>query len=365
MGESTQPKNPELRGKKESELILDVRGLKTYFYTYEGVVKALEGVDLQIHKGETVGLVGETGCGKSVTALSILRLLPPAGKILDGSIVFNGEDLLKKSEAELRQIRGDKISMIFQEPMTALNPVFTVKDQIAEVLLLHKAVRVDEKKYRQPFKHFKIKKALKKEAEKRVVEILKMVRIPDPEKVVNQYPHELSGGMKQRAMIAMMLACSPDILIADEPTTALDVTVQAQILKLIKDLQNETGAAVLLITHNLGVVAEVCNNIGVMYAGYVVEFSDAWSVFKNPRHPYTIGLMGAIPNIAEDKEYLAVIPGNVPNLIHPPSGCRFHPRCRYATEICKKEVPELKDIAQNHKVACHHWEEVKNEECKL
>lgn len=355
----------EKQDKKVFAPILNIHGLKTYFYTYEGVVKALESVDLQIHKGETVGLVGETGCGKSVTALSILQILPPAGKILGGSVLFKDEDLLKKSEEEMRQIRGRQISMIFQEPMTALNPVFTVKDQIAEVLLIHKAVKVDKSKYKGLLKWWKIKKVLKKALEERVVELLKTVRIPDPKKVSNQYQHELSGGMKQRVMIAMMLACSPDLLIADEPTTALDVTVQAQILKLMKDLQKETGTAILLITHNLGVVAEVCDSVYVMYAGYVVESSDVRTIFKNPRHPYTVGLMNAIPNIAEDKEYLSMIPGTVPNLIYPPSGCRFHPRCQYATDICKKEMPELKEIEKNHKIACHHLEKVKNETYKL
>ncbi|RLF99896.1 ABC transporter ATP-binding protein, partial [Thermococci archaeon] len=291
------------------EELLKVKDLKTYFYTYEGVVKALEGINLDIYKGESLGLVGETGCGKSVTALSIMRLIQwPPGKIIDGEIILDGKDLLKIPEEEMRKIRGSDISMIFQEPMSSLNPVFTIGSQISEAITLHQEVD-------------------KKEAEKRSLDMLDLVGMPDAEKVMKQYPHELSGGMQQRAMIAMALSCKPKLLIADEPTTALDVTVQAQILDLIQKVNKEIDSSMLLITHDLGVVAQVCSRVAVMYAGYIVEIGTAKQIFKNPYHPYTKGLMHAIPKIHVETKRLEVIRGVVPNLITPPSGCRFHPRC--------------------------------------
>jgi oligopeptide/dipeptide ABC transporter ATP-binding protein len=313
--------------------------------------------------GETVGLVGETGCGKSVTALSVMQLIPdPPGKIVGGQIFFEGEDLLEKRAKDMQYIRGNEISMIFQEPMTALNPVYTIGDQIAEVLLLHEAVgEVDKKeikKYDLIGKR-KQKKNLEEKAFKKAIDSLKMVQIPDPEKVAKQYPHELSGGMRQRAMIAMMLACNPKLLIADEPTTALDVTVQAQIIELMKDMQRKTNAAIWLITHDLGVIAETCDKVGVMYAGYIVEFGDVRSIFDWANHPYTKGLLKTIPKITKKREKLDIIPGSVPNLITPPSGCRFHPRCKYATDECKKTSPPLVEVEKNHFVACHHHEDVK------
>jgi oligopeptide/dipeptide ABC transporter ATP-binding protein len=345
----------------ENKPLLEIKDLKTYFYTYEGVVKALEETSFNICKGETFGLIGETGCGKSVTALSVMRLITePPGKIMKGTILFKGKDLLKKTEKEMQKIRGNEISMIFQEPMTALNPVYNVGEQIAEVIVLHeKFPEISREKTFNLWKIRKIKKLIQKKAFEKAIDALNMVRISDPKKVAKQYPHELSGGMRQRVMIAMMLACNPDLLIADEPTTALDVTVQAQILDLMKDLQKRVGTAIWLITHNLGIIAEMCNRVGVMYAGYIVEIGTTEKIFDNPDHPYTRGLMRAIPKITEEREKLDIIPGTVPNLIKPPSGCRFHPRCRYATDVCKECNPILREVEKDHCVACHHYEYVK------
>ncbi len=322
-----------------SEKLVEIRNLKTYYYTEDGVVKAVDGVDLYIHRGETLGIVGESGCGKSVTSLSIMRLIPnPPGKIVSGEILFEGEDLLKKSEAEMRKIRGNEISMIFQEPMTSLNPVYTVGDQIAEAIELH-----------QGLSH--------KEAIEKAIEMLRLVGIPLPEQRVKEYPHQLSGGMRQRVMIAMALSCNPKLLIADEPTTALDVTIQAQILELMKKLKKELGMAIMLITHDLGVVAEMCERVVVMYAGKVVEEADAVSLFKNPIHPYTEGLLKSIPRLDQEVEKLHVIEGAVPNPLNMPAGCRFHPRCPLATDRCRVEEPNLQQVAPGRKVACFLAEE--------
>ncbi len=322
------------------ETLISVKNLKTNFYTYAGVVKALDGVDFDIYKGETIGLVGETGCGKSVTALSIIRLIQwPPGKIDEGSIIFEGKDLLKLPESEMRKIRGNKISMIFQEPMNSFNPVFTIGDQIAEVIMLHQ-------------------KKAKKEAWDQAIEMLKFTSIPAPERVAKSYPHELSGGMLQRAMISMALACQPELLIADEPTTALDVTIEAQILDLMKGLKTKMGASILLITHDLGIIAEMCDRVGVMYAGNIVELADVSTIFKNPSHPYTGGLICAIPSLATKQACrLDTIPGNVPNLIRPPEGCRFHPRCSKAMDRCKKEKPGVYDLGNGHLVSCFLYAE--------
>ncbi|AFD00588.1 putative oligopeptide/dipeptide ABC transporter, ATP-binding protein [Methanocella conradii HZ254] len=322
------------------EVLVSIRGLKTNFYTYAGVVKALDGIDLDIYKGETIGLVGETGCGKSVTALSIIRLIQwPPGRIDEGSIIFNGKDLLKLPEKEMRKIRGNKISMIFQEPMNSFNPVFTIGDQIAEVIMLHQ-------------------KMDKKSAWKKAVEMLSFTSIPAPERVAKSYPHELSGGMLQRAMISMALACQPQLLIADEPTTALDVTIEAQILDLMKNLKSRTNASILMITHDLGIIAEMCDRVGVMYGGVIVELADVVAIFKKPLHPYTSGLINAIPSLsAEQKRRLETIPGNVPNLINPPTGCRFHPRCSKAMDICKKEKPGVYEVEDGHCVSCFLYAE--------
>jgi len=316
-----------------SDNLLEVNNLKTYFYTEDGVVRAVDGVDFQIKKGETLGIVGESGCGKSVTSLSILRLIPnPPGKIIDGEILFKGQNLLSISEADMRKIRGNDISMIFQEPMTSLNPVFTVGEQVAETIELHHGIN-------------------KKEAIKKAIEILSVVGIPAAEKRVNDFPHQMSVGMRQRVMIAMALSCTPSLLIADEPTSALDVTIQAQILELMKDLKKEFGTAIILITHDLGVVAEMVENILVMYAGKVVEYTDVRTIFKEPKHPYTIGLMGSIPRLDQPKEKLFVIEGSVPNSYQMPEGCRFHPRCSQAREICTNKEPELISI-NGHLVRC-------------
>ncbi|AZR73692.1 peptide ABC transporter ATP-binding protein [Anoxybacter fermentans] len=316
------------------ELLLKLEDLKTYFYTEDGVVRAIDGVNFEIYKGETLGVVGESGCGKSVTSLSIMRLIPnPPGKIVGGHIWFDGEDLLTKSEAEMRKIRGNDISMIFQEPMTSLNPVYTVGDQIAEAIILHQKVS-------------------KKEAMERAVEMLKKVGIPSPEKRVYEYPHQLSGGMRQRVMIAMALSCNPKLLIADEPTTALDVTIQAQILELMKELKEEFNTAIMLITHDLGVVAEVCDRVAVMYAGKVVEYSDVNTIFGNPRHPYTWGLLKSIPKLDSQVKRLLTIEGVVPNPLHLPEGCKFHPRCRFATDKCRESEPEIEELSPGHSVRC-------------
>ena len=317
---------------KENSL-LDIRNLKTYFYTYKGVVKALEGVNLRIGANELLGLVGETGCGKTVTGLSILRLIDSPGKIIGGEIVFGGEDLLKLSENEMSErIRGKKISMIFQEPRSSLNPTYTVGSQISEAIRLHQ--RVD-----------------KREAFERSISILRQTGMPDPERIVKEYPHELSGGMAQRAMIAMALSCDPELLIADEPTSSLDVTIEAQILELIKDLISKFRASVLLITHDLGIVAETCDKVAVMYAGNVIEYGDVRDIFKRHKHPYTEGLLKSVPKLKVSGE-LYTIEGTVPNLITPPTGCRFHPRCPEARKKCSELKPPDFEVDSGHSVSC-------------
>jgi oligopeptide/dipeptide ABC transporter ATP-binding protein len=317
--------------------ILDVRDLKTYFYTEDGVVKAVDGVDLHVKRGEVLGLVGESGCGKSVTSFSILRLVGIPGKIVNGEILFEGEDLLELSDAGMRDIRGNRISMIFQQPTSCLNPVFRVGAQVAEVLDVHQ-------------------RFTKEENRKRVVELLKTVGIPEPAKRANCYPHELSGGMAQRVMIAMALACTPELLIADEPTTALDVTIQAQVLDLLVKLRREIGTSIILITHDLGIVAETCDRVAVMYAGRIVEEADVETLFSNPLHPYTTGLIGSVPILGQIKERLQVIPGSVPNLIDLPQGCKFAPRCQarlvHNLEVCTREEPPFRPAEARHPVRC-------------
>ncbi|MBI5966811.1 MAG: ABC transporter ATP-binding protein [Deltaproteobacteria bacterium] len=324
----------------ENSYLLKIRNLHTYFFTDEGVAKAVDGVDLELEEGGTLGLVGESGCGKTVTALSIMRLIPePPGKITTGQIFFDGTDLLTLSEAEMRKIRGRSISMIFQEPMTSLNPVFQIGDQISEVLRLHEGMS-------------------RKNAWNRSVEMLRMVGIPSPERRVFEYPHQLSGGMRQRAMIAMALACSPKLMIADEPTTALDVTIQAQILELINHLQKGKGMSVILITHNLGVIAETARKVAVMYAGRIVEYTDVRPIFASPKHPYTQGLLNSIPRLDEDhtgKERLEAIPGLVPSLLELPKGCKFSNRCKYVFDRCGEE-PTLIETGPGHHVRCWLYE---------
>lgn len=319
----------------ESVPLLEIKNLKTYLKTPRGTVKAVDGVNLEIFPGETVGLVGESGCGKSMTALSVLKLYPqPQGRIVEGEILFEGQNLVPLKEEEMRKIRGKKISMVFQEPMTSLDPVFPVGEEIVEVLCIHEGMS----------------SVLARE---KAIEMLRLVRIPEPERVFHSYPHQLSGGMRQRVMIAIALACRPQLLLADEPTTALDVTIQAQILELIEELKEELQTAVLLITHDLGVVAETCQKVAVMYAGKIVEKAQVFELFDHPLHPYTRALLASMPHIEEEKETLASIPGSVPNLLDPPSGCRFHPRCRQALEICKREEPQLEEKEVKHWVACH------------
>jgi len=315
--------------------LLSIKNLQTHFFTHEGTVAAVNGVDLSIAKGETLGVVGESGCGKSVTALSIMRLIPdPPGKIVGGEILFEGQNLFELSEREMRNIRGKKISMIFQEPMTSLDPVFTIGHEIGETLQLHQGLR-------------------REKARQGAIEALRTVGMPDAEKRTDNYPHELSGGMRQRAMIAMALACNPSLLIADEPTTALDVTIQAQILQLMNDLKEKFGTSVMIITHDLGVVAEMCDNVAVMYAGYVVEYTDVDTLFSNPLHPYTRGLKRSIPRLDVEVERLDTIDGMVPDLLHIPAGCPFNPRCSSCFDRCLREMPELLEVQQGHHVKCH------------
>jgi len=318
-----------------SEKLLEVEDLRTYFYTDEGVVKSVDGVSFEIKKGETFGLVGESGCGKSVTALSIMKLIPdPPGKIVSGKIEFEGEDLAKLTEKQMQKIRGNKISMIFQEPMTSLDPVFTIGSELIETIQLHQDLKKDE-------------------AYGQSVEMLKLVGIPDPERRMKQYPHELSGGMRQRAMIAMALACRPSMLIADEPTTALDVTIQAQILNLMEGLKEEFNTSVLLITHDLGVVAQYCTNVAVMYAGNIVEYGSVYDIFEEPKHPYTKGLIKSLPSLDKNVERLEILEGNVPSLIDAPKGCRFQPRCDVCTDKCIDSFPDLRYVTESHMVRCH------------
>lgn len=318
---------------KESRL-LAVENLKTQFFTYGGVVEALDAVSFEIFKGEVFGLVGESGCGKSVTALSVLGLVPKPGKVISGKVLLNGEDLLEKTDREMNKIRGSQISIIFQDPTSSLNPLFKIGYQVAEPFIYHQRVKP-------------------KTAWGNAARILKQTGISDPASKANSYPHELSGGMRQRAMIAMALTCQPDLLIADEPTTNLDVTIERQILDLVKDLQEDFGSSVLWITHDLGVIAEMCDRVAVMYAGNIVEMADVRTIFHNPKHPYTEKLLKAIPSAGSSGKELDEIPGSVPRLINPPSGCRFHPRCQHAEPVCEREKPKEIEIEPRHVVACH------------
>lgn len=375
------------------DFALKVEGLVTNFYTYEGVVLALAGVDLFLRRGDTMGIVGETGCGKSVTARSILRLVEPPGRIEQGSITFFDRDretneiapieILDLEEAEMMDIRGNKIAIVFQDPATFPNPVFRIGTQIAEVIMLHQdlgraalEVKIEElevnldktegdrrNKIEEKIEHYKSQldtppepddNDKKAAAWKLAIDMLKLVKMPAPEQVISQYPHELSGGMRQRALIAMALSCNPAILICDEATTALDVTVQAQVLNLLNELKSEIGTSIMIITHDLGVVAETCNWVNVMYAGNTVETAATEEIFETPMHPYTMGLLVAVPKLHETKERLDQIRGSVPNLITPPTGCRFHPRCDFVTEICKNDRPRLRELKPGHWVACHN-----------
>ncbi len=315
--------------------LLEIEDLRTYFYTKKGTVKAVDGVTYTINRGESLGLVGESGCGKSVSALSIMRLIPsPPGKIESGTINFDGTDLLRIPLKQMRNIRGNRISMIFQDPMTSLNPVLTVGEQVAETISLHQKLSKDE-------------------VRQKVVEYFSLVGLPSPEERVENYPHHLSGGMRQRVGIAMALSCNPNLLIADEPTTALDVTIQAQILDILKNLISELQTSLILITHNLGLVIELADKTAVMYAGHIVEYGTVEQIFEDPMHPYTLGLHASIPKINERTDRLVPIPGDVPDLINPPSGCPFHPRCSKAKQICKEVYPKTIQIEKGHSTSCH------------
>ncbi len=321
--------------------LLDIHNLHTQFFTEGGVVRAVDGIDFSVRRGEVVGLVGESGCGKSVTSLSIMRLLSQPGRIVEGEILFDDQDLVDLSESRMTKIRGNRISMIFQQPQSSLNPVFRIGDQLSEVLQIHQAVS-------------------KEVGEKRAIELLTLVGVPDPESRIKAFPHELSGGMAQRVMIAMALACVPELLIADEPTTALDVTIQAQILDLMRNMRSKMDTAIILITHDLGVVAEMCDRVNVMYAGRIVEQAPVVELFKAPKHPYTVALIGSTPVLGQADKPLTTIPGSVPNLVDLPTGCKFWPRCaariQYNLEICNQEEPPLRPIAANHTVRCWLYE---------
>lgn len=313
--------------------LLEVENLEVNFRTKKERLRAVRGISFSLKKGETLCIVGESGCGKSITSLSIIGLLPPNGEIAEGSIKLNGNELLGKTENELEIMRGNEISMIFQEPMTALNPTFTIGFQLREPLMIHK-------------------KMSKKEATKKSIELLEKVGIPNPVEKLRQFPHELSGGMRQRVMIAMALACEPSLLLADEPTTALDVTIQAQILELMDELKCQMGMGVVFVTHDMGVVAEIADRVMVMYAGEVVEIGDVERIFNHPQHPYTKGLLGAVPNVDDEEHYLNIIPGSMPNLDDEISGCRFHPRCPYAMDICRKKNPVTFQVTSSHQSKC-------------
>jgi oligopeptide/dipeptide ABC transporter ATP-binding protein len=317
-----------------SKKILEVKNLDTHFYTENGTVKAVNDVSFYVNEGETLGIVGESGCGKSITCMSLVRLVEtPPGKYVGGEVLFDGEDISNASDARIRELRGNDISFIFQEPMTSLNPIFKIGQQISETMILHRGMT-------------------KKEAREESIKMLELVKIPNPERVVDDYPFALSGGMRQRAMIAMALGCQPKLLIADEPTTALDVTIQAQVLDLMNDLKKKINASIIFITHDLGVISEMSDRVMVMYAGKVVEVATTVDIFKNPLHPYTLGLISSKPDMATESARLHVIPGNVPDLNNLPSGCPFHPRCEKAMDVCKKSFPSEITLENDHKVAC-------------
>ena len=394
---NSQNREEQKTANKLNDVLLDVKDLHTYFFTEEGIVKAVDGVSFQINHDEILGLVGETGCGKSVTALSLLKLIRSPGEILSGQILFDGDDIVSKTEDEMLKIRGNSITMMFQDPMNSLNPVMKVGDQLAEVYLLHQMdnlkaelikAREKNKRLKENLKRMKNElktsspdgaetlknqiKAIKEQIKFRITitnishresaALLDRIGLPNADTIINRYPHELSGGMRQRIMIAMGLACNSKLLICDEPTTALDVTIQAQILDMIRELKRKLKNSVLFITHSLGVIYELCDRVAVMYSGNIVEYGPVGNIFKKPMHPYTKGLMGAIPRVtkASRESELQIIPGMVPNLIYPPNGCRFHPRCDHAMQICKEINPPLKIMENNVQVACHLFDEDKS-----
>jgi oligopeptide/dipeptide ABC transporter ATP-binding protein len=333
-----------------NHVILDVKDLTTYFYTEEGTVRAVEAVSFKVYEGEVLGLVGETGCGKSVTALSILQLIRPPGKIKKGNITFRGENLLLKPESEMLKYRGKDITMIFQDPLNSLNPVFKIGKQISEVFLLHMENELLVEASKSPNKN------VYGVAREWSIDLLRELNIPFPQVIIDLYPHELSGGMRQRVQIAMALACAPKLLIADEPTTALDVTIQNQILKLMKDLLKKYNTTILFITHDLGIISKMCDRVAVMYCGSIVEYGKIKKIFTTPYHPYTRGLIESVPLMRKRQKQLEVIPGMVPNLIYPPEGCRFHPRCSYCFEPCDSKIPIQVEVETGYFVACHLYD---------
>ena len=344
-----------------SKELLEIENLKTYFYTWAGVVKAVDGVSLKVNEGETLGLVGESGSGKSVTALSILGIVPRPGKIINGRILYKGENLLEKKEDEMQKVRGKEIAYIFQDPATSLNPVFTIASQLTEVIKRHQIVKTPSLRAKDLYRLRELirrRQNAKKEVLQKAIELFKLVEIPDPEIKIHNYPHQLSGGMKQRMAVARALSCHPRLLLADEPTTNLDVTIQAQILDLMKHLKEKLGMSMILITHDMGVVAGVADRISVLYAGRVCESANTKTIFYHPMHPYTVALLTAVPNLALKREKLKIIPGTIPNLIEPPSGCRFHPRCEFAEAACVETVPPLVEVEPEHFVACIRAKEI-------
>jgi oligopeptide/dipeptide ABC transporter ATP-binding protein len=321
-----------------NEILLSVEGLKTHFFTEAGIVKAVDDVYFNVRKGESLGLVGESGSGKTVTALSVLRIVPKPGRVVEGKIEFKGENLLEKNEKEMQSIRGKEIAMIFQDPSSSLNPVYNVETQIRDVLLAHEALS-------------------KEDCHRKIVELMNLVGIPEAEIRLREFPHQFSGGMKQRVAIARALALQPTLLFADEPTTSLDVTIQAQVLDLLEDLKRKMGMSLVMITHDMGIIAKMTTRVIVMYAGNVSEIAETESLYDHPRHPYTASLLAAVPRL-DRKKTLTIIPGNIPNLIQPPSGCRFHPRCEYATEKCAEAPPVLEEVEPEHFVACYEWKNI-------
>ena len=319
--------------------LLEVSNLRTHFFTEAGVVKAVDGISFKVEKGCTLGLVGESGSGKSVTAQSVLRIVPKPGKIIDGKILFDGEDLVQKKDSEMQHYRGKRISLIFQDPTSSLNPLFTIGNQLSDIIIQHDKVKKDA-------------------AIETVIKTLKLTRLPDPEEAIRRYPHQFSGGMKQRICIARALLLNPQLLFADEPTTSLDVTIQAQIISLLKDLQKDIGMTLVMITHDMGVVAEMCKCVVVLYAGHVMEIGPIETIFDAP-HPYTAALLKAVPRLDQTRKLIS-IPGNIPNLITPPTGCRFHPRCEYAIDLCKEKKPPLEDVGGDHLISCHRWRDLRS-----
>ena len=322
-----------------AEAILKIEGLKTHFYTEAGIVKAVDNVTFEIKKGESLGLVGESGSGKTVTALSVLRIIPKPGRIVEGKIIFKGKNLAEYSEKEMQKLRGTEIAIIFQDPSSSLNPVYTVETQLRDILLAHETLT-------------------KEECRQKILELLNLVGIPEAELRMREFPHQFSGGMKQRVAIARALALHPELLFADEPTTSLDVTIQAQVLDLLEKLKQELNMSLVMITHDMGIIAKMTTRVVVMYAGNVCEIARTGELFEQPRHPYTALLLAAVPRL-DMKKTLSIIPGNIPNLIEPPTGCRFHPRCKYASDKCKQTPPELIEIGPEHFIACHNWSSIK------